>query len=237
MHALLATNTNDDILFIQEPWFSTVGTACCDLAINGKDILGGVTNPKWMLAYPFFSTDQRAKVMTYVRIHDRSSPFRKSFVKHILRNDLCAHPCILITDLVMTDTYWHTINFYNDVDDPSTLTSLLSLDLDPTIPTLLTGDFNLHLRTWSPPDWAQSPTADRVEEWMATQTLTLLSAPGVPTHHGENRGHDSMLDLVWHNLALEVQSTFQGTHIDWGGSLGSDHALIRTYAVPQARLV
>jgi hypothetical protein len=42
---------------------------------------------------------------------------------------------------------------------------------------------------------------------------------------------------VWHNLASEAQATFQGAHIDWKGSLGSDHALIRTYAVPQIRLI
>jgi hypothetical protein len=46
-----------------------------------------------------------------------------------------------------------------------------------------------------------------------------------------------MLDLVWHNLASEAQATFQGAHIDWTGSLGSDHALICTYAVPQTRLI
>jgi hypothetical protein len=27
MHVLLATNTEDDILFIQEPWFGAIGTA------------------------------------------------------------------------------------------------------------------------------------------------------------------------------------------------------------------
>jgi hypothetical protein len=59
----------------------------------------------------------------------------------------------------------------------------------------------------------------------------------VPTHRGENGGRDSTLDLVWHNLASEAQATFQGAHIDWSGSLGSDHALIRTYAVPQIRLI
>jgi hypothetical protein len=64
MHALLATNTTDDILFIQEPWFSQVGTAHCDSAINGKDILGGAASPKWMLAYPYFSETQCTKVMT-----------------------------------------------------------------------------------------------------------------------------------------------------------------------------
>jgi hypothetical protein len=72
---------------------------------------------------------------------------------------------------------------------------------------------------------------------MASQTLTLLSAPGVATHRSENGGRDSTLDLVWHNLASEAQSTFQGAHVDWAGSLGSDHALIRTYAITQTRLV
>jgi hypothetical protein len=237
MHALLATNTTDDVLFIQEPWFGAIGTARCDISIKGKEVLGGAASPKWTLAYPHFSTTQRTKVMTYVRSHDRSSPFQKSYVKHIVRNDLCAHPCILITDMVMTDTYWCTINFYNDIDDPSALTTLLSLDLDPVIPTLLTGDFNLHSRSWSPPDWAHSHAADRVEEWLATQMFILLSVPGVPTHQGENGGCDSTLDLVWHNLASEAQATFQGAHVDWPGSLGSDHALIRTYAVPQTHLI
>jgi hypothetical protein len=140
MHTLLATNSLDDILFIQEPWFGAIGTARSDDSIKGKEVLGGAASPKWTLAYPHFSNSQCAKVMTYIRTHDRSSLFQKSYVKHIIRNDLCAHPCILITDLVMTDTYWRTINFYNDVDDPSALTTLLSLDLDPTIPvTILTG--------------------------------------------------------------------------------------------------
>jgi hypothetical protein len=116
----------------------------------------------------------------------------------------------------MTDTYWRTINFYNDVDDPTALTTLLSLDLDPTIPTLLTGDFNLHSRSWSPPDWAHSHAADRVEEWLATQTFTLLSAPGVPTHRGENGGRDSTLDLVWHNLVLHFAKRCPTwTHVMW----------------------
>jgi hypothetical protein len=157
MHALLATNDSDDILFIQEPWFGAIGTARCDVSIKGKEVLGGAASPKWTLAYPHFTNSQRAKVMTYVRTHDRSSPFKKSYVKHIIRNDICAHPCILVTDLVMTDTYWRTINFYNDVDDPSALTTLLSLDLDPTIPTMLTGDFNLHSRSWSPPGLGALP--------------------------------------------------------------------------------
>jgi hypothetical protein len=130
MHVLLTSNITEDILFIQEPWFGTIGTAQCDSTIQGKDVLGGAASPKWALAYPYFTDSQCMKVMTYICVHDRSSPFRKSFVKHITHLNLCAHPCILITDLVMMDTYWRTINFYNDVDDPSALTALMALDLD-----------------------------------------------------------------------------------------------------------
>jgi hypothetical protein len=35
------------------------------------------------------------------------------------------------------------INFYNNTADATVLATLLSLDLDSTIPTLLVGDFNI----------------------------------------------------------------------------------------------
>ena len=168
--------------------------------------------------------------MTYIRIHDRDHPFHKNKCRGIVRNDLCVHPSILITDITIGQFYWCTINVYNDVDDPSCLRSLLELDLDSTIPTLLVGDFNLHSQTWSPSGWTPSHNADRVEEWLATQTLELLSAPGIPTHRGEGGACNSTLDLVWTNYAASLQHIFHGAFIDWGGSMGSDHALIRTIA-------
>jgi hypothetical protein len=73
MHALLNDNSGEDVLFVQEPWFNPVGTARSDTMYQGKDVLGGAAHPKWRLAYPSFTNGQRAKVMTYVRIHDRSS--------------------------------------------------------------------------------------------------------------------------------------------------------------------
>jgi hypothetical protein len=41
MHALLNDNEGEDVLFVQEPWFNPVGTACCDTMYQGKDVLGG----------------------------------------------------------------------------------------------------------------------------------------------------------------------------------------------------
>jgi hypothetical protein len=66
--------------------------------------------------------------------------------------------------------------------------------------------------------------------------LMLLSHPGIPMHRGENGARDSTIDLVWCNFAASIQGTFQGVHIDWAGSLGSDHALIRTIASMPLRL-
>jgi hypothetical protein len=230
MHALLNDNGEDDLLCVQEPWFNQVGTARCDDRIQGKDILGGAANPKWRLAYPSITNGQRAKVMTYIRLHDRYAKFKPSYCQMIVRNDMASHPCLLITDIRTGTYYWRVINFYNDVADPSVLDALVGLDLDATIPTLLVGDFNLHSPSWSPTGWDTSRGAHRLEEWAAAQTLSLLSKPRIPTRMGEGGGRNSTLDLAWCNMAALVQGTFIGAEVDFGGSQGSDHALIRTIA-------
>jgi hypothetical protein len=230
MHALLNDNEGEDVLFVQEPWFNPVGTARCDTMYQGKDILGGAAHPKWRLAYPSFTNGQRAKVMTYVRIHDRSLIFRKNHCQMIVRNDLASHPCILISDFRVGTHYWRVLNFYNDVADPSALSSLLGLDLDATVPTLIIGDFNLHSTSWSPTGWATSSGSHRLEEWMATQTFSLLNKPRIPTRMGEGGARNSTIDLAWSNMAAAMQGTFFGAEVNFGDSMGSDHALIRVIA-------
>jgi hypothetical protein len=148
----------------------------------------------------------------------------------IVRNDLASHPCILISDFRVGTYYWRVLNFYNDVADPSALSSLLGLDLDATIPTLIIGDFNLHSTSWSPTGWATSSGSHRLEEWMATQTFSLLNKPRIPTRMGEGGARNSTIDLAWSNMAAAMQGTFFGAEVDFGASMGSDHALIRVIA-------
>jgi hypothetical protein len=151
-------------------------------------VLGGAANPKWRLTYPSFTNSQRAKVMTYICLHNCYSKFRTSHCQMIVCNNLASHPCLLITDIHVGTYYWQVINFYNDVDNPLALNALLGLDLDPTIPTLIMGDFNLHSSSWSPLGWQMLRGMDRLEEWMAMQMFNLLSKPWIPTHLGEG-GH------------------------------------------------
>ena len=44
MHTLLNNNNNDDILFIQEPWFGQIGTKRSDTDTQGKEVWGRVLN-------------------------------------------------------------------------------------------------------------------------------------------------------------------------------------------------
>jgi hypothetical protein len=205
--------------------------------IQGKDVLGGVANPKWRLAYPSFTNGQRAKVMTYICLHDHFSKYKPNHCQLIVCNDLAAHPCILITDICTGTYYWRVINFYNDTEDPSVLNTLLDLDLDTTIPMLIMGDFSLHSPSWSPGGWQMSRHANRLEEWMATQTFNLLTKPRIPTRMGEGGTHNSTIDLIWWNMAAQVQGTFMGAEVNFGNSVGSDHALICTIASTPAHVV
>ena len=88
----------------------------------------------------------------------------------------------MILDLTFDRTTWRLINFYNDIKDHSALNTLLSLDLDPIVPTLVTGDFNTHSRTWFPEGIMPSTWAEWVEEWAVGNLLVLANKPEVVTH-------------------------------------------------------
>lgn len=64
-HALLNSEKNTHLLFIQEPWFDKIGTARSDNARQGVDIRGRAASPEWELIYPGLTEGQRLKVMTY----------------------------------------------------------------------------------------------------------------------------------------------------------------------------
>lgn len=171
--------------------------------------------------------------MVYARIHDHDHPFCCNKLMVTTRKDLAPHPSLLIIDVRTGPQTWRIINFYNDADDPSALHTFLSLDLDPLLPTLLMGDFNLHSHTWSMAGWTPSPAASHLKEWAATNILQLLTEPGIPMHRGEGGVQDSVLDLTWCNLMATEMNTFQGTVINWAGAINSDHTLIHTCAWTQ----
>jgi len=143
-HALLNYALHTHLFLIQEPWYDRIGTARNNKACNGVDVLGGVASPAWEIHYPTTKLGQKPKVMDYFcktanRNSDESLP-----CSIISQPDLCSHPCIQVLDVIHVREEWHIINFYHNIRDQSSLTTLLELNLDPLTPTLVIGDFNTH---------------------------------------------------------------------------------------------
>src|SRR6266702_8490871 len=134
----------------------------------------------------------------------------------------------MITDVHIHHKTLHIINFYHDIEDKTCLTTLTSLDLDPTIPTILVGNFNLHSPRWSPRGWSPSPWICGFEAWAATQTLELTTVPGEITWRGLETERPSTLDLTWHNCAVVATLALTPPITDWEASISSDHTGIRT---------
>jgi hypothetical protein len=195
---------------------------------------GGAAHPTWNLVYPYHTQERRPKVMTYTRNFSVQHSKQRNALRTIPRLDLATHPTILITDHYAGPDQLRIINFYNDVDNPTSLATLLSLELDSTVPTILLGDFNLHSPSWSPPDLQHSPRAADFERWAANQTFTLATGLGDITRRGCKGDRPSTLDLTWHNLAADLSTPLTPPIIDWAASLGSDHVGIRTTWLPES---
>ncbi len=72
------------------------------------------------------------------------------------QHNICAHPCIMVLEVIYNTEKWYIVNFYNDMRDKSALDTLLKLDLDPLVSTLVVRDFNTHSHLWSLPTTAPS---------------------------------------------------------------------------------
>ena len=57
--------------------------------------------------------------------------------------------------------------------------------------------------------------------------LTLANTPGTITCRGASHKRDSTIDLAWFNEAAVLAANFSNLEIDWEGSLGLDHTLLR----------
>ena len=103
-----------------------------DREMWGVDMRGGVAHGKWYGEYPYTGANKCAKVMTYVRKHDQRNSHQPHRLQVVTWLDLAANPCLLITDMHIGWERWWVINFYNNVEDPSTMKTLRELQLGVT---------------------------------------------------------------------------------------------------------
>jgi hypothetical protein len=188
-HCLLNTNTKADLIMVQEPWFDRIGTSCLDSDPEGVDILGGIANPNWDCIYPKMTCRERCKVMAYQCI----SSTHFNVTNHI---DLTSCHHILTLNIHLESSTFQAINVYHDTDFRRSLENILNIETEPQIPTIISGDFNTHSRSWSPSGIHPSPWADKVKDWVVSQNLALTSPTGILTCRGEGNQHDTTIDLI-----------------------------------------
>ena len=236
---ILATflqSTTASITLIQEPRYGPLILQCSDSDPDGIPVLGIVQHPIWDCYLLPLSDGEMAKVATFVRKSFSMSP-------DVQVVPLLEHPgtsySLLFLDIQIADSLFCVANIYNHIHPKGrhssrlthSFSSLFPFPLPTFIPTMVAGDFNTHLSTWSLPGATISSWACPLEEWFEDSDLHLVSPPGMATRLGEKTGqgsmqHDSVLDLLLLNDAVLCTGHFSSVSISFQDSLGSDHAAL-----------
>jgi hypothetical protein len=114
------------------------------------------------------------------------------------RSDLVTHRDILILEISLSPNLsFLVINIYND-SKSTALDVLITLPL-PSLPTILSGDFNLHHGLWSVNDRPPptSPKTEALLEWTDNNRFNLINKAGEVTFFRTTVR--SVLDLTWAN--------------------------------------
>ena len=220
--------TDFDIVLVQEPWFHPIRTARSDFDPEGAEVLGTIQNDQFLTYLPIHSGTDICKVAIFVCAE---------LARSISIIPLLAHPAAslssMVMDIIAGDETLCVYNIYHDCPESGHgLQHLLTHSLEDTIPTVLLGDFNTHSPTWSLPGKATSAWAGALEDWFDKEGLTIQNPPGVPTWHGTDKQHPSVLDLMLLNEAALFADQMSPLTISFKHSIGSDHAALSTAWYP-----
>ena len=214
-----------DIFLIQElNW----GLIECD-PTNDKEIHGPVTLQGWKTILPIpakASQKRRPRTLTYYKP-------RNDFTL-TLRSDILEHRDIQILEVMQGNHPMVRItNVYNDTPkgEECILNRLHNTEgIISHLPTILTGDFNLHHPLWSRDDREaqQDQLTGDIVDWIALQGLSLLNPKGEITHLARcNRERPSVINLSFTNQEASDNDTFKDWAINTGLALDSDHNAIK----------
>jgi hypothetical protein len=217
-HALHIASTHKrrfDIMLHQEPWYGPIS----------DHEVGEARGNGWTVLTPVVRTPEvvrRPRVMAYVR--------QNTDLEIVQRTDLIEDYDLQILDIKRQGTLQRTVRVINIYNVPEggenfAVDRLCQLQLDPTIPTIITGDWNLkhNLYRAMPEDQNPNERAVRTADWLSTNGFDLQNQWNQETWRKYGETQTSALDFTFKNDACEAANILQNWTIEPNSNAGSDH--------------
>jgi len=192
INTILEVNQDFDIIFIQEPLWTTIRNIPSTTNAKDTSLIGVPNHPNWLtfIRNPC-STNDLLRVISY--INTQLSSFRFSLHKNIIN-----HQDILLVFFFNNNTIFWVINVYSD-SSHSTLKYLKDVEVNISNLLIMTGDFNIRDSIWDPSYPHHSSSSDDLMIIADSFNLELL----FPTNHVSTRyldsdtGSNSVIDLMF----------------------------------------
>ena len=216
INTILETQSHFDIVLIQElPW-SVIRKVSSTLSSEGKDFIGTVHHPNWLL---FAGTPANRltspRVTAYINI-------RLSSLHFSLRSDIINHTNILLMSFINDHIHYFIINIYSDSFHLA-LKYLKDTEVNINNVLVMTGDFNIRDSLWDT-SFPHHLSISNDLLIIADYFNLALSSPTnpCPTRHSDMaRESNLIIDLMF--LQYGSNNINQHSiHLDW--HLTSDHA-------------
>lgn len=148
----------------------------------------------------------------------------------VQRRDLIEDYNIQILDIKCNGALQHNIciiNIYNALEggEHFVVHHLRHLNLDPEIPMVITGHWNLKhpLYRAMPADQQPNERGVQTSEWLTTNSFRLQNEWNQETWQKYGKSHVSALDYTFRNNASDASNILQNWSIEPDYNAGSDH--------------
>jgi len=143
INIILEVNHNFDIIFIQEPSWTTLRFIPSSTNPKGVPLLGVPNHPNWLtFARKLSSSNESPRVVTYINIRLLSLWFS-------LRKDIINHRIIILTFFFNNNSTFWIMNVYSD-SSHTALKYLKDTEVNLSNLLIMTGDFNIRDSYWDP---------------------------------------------------------------------------------------
>lgn len=230
MHSFLNEPIYDNvsIFVMQDIWWGRIGSDKSD-SVGDLDVYGIAHNGAYDLFLPFHTQSLKGpSVAIYMR---------KGL--NFLHGNVSDHiPPTLDSFAVDFDVYGSTfvisnIYLHGPVEHKrTTLETLIEHPINPHVPAVYVGDFNLHHEMWALDNGvtpSQTGDAADLAAWIIDNDMLVVNTDNLATRRGSTGQADSCIDLTIANGLVTGGGLITDWDADFACSIGSDHAAISFY--------